>query len=118
MKRVQVRNRSSGSVLGERIEVADNYFTRLRGLLGRSGLGAGEGLLIVPSRGIHMFGMSFPLDILLLDKERRVAASYRALPPGKATGMHRGVRYALELPVGMIESTGTAEGDSLDWEEI
>ena len=117
MKRVRVQNRSRGSVLGERIEVADNFFTRLRGLLGRDGLGTGEGLLIAPSRGVHMFGMRFPLDVLLLDKQRRVAASYRALEPGKATGMHRGVRYALELPVGMIESTGTGEGDSLDWDE-
>ena len=116
MKRVLIKNRSRGTILGERIEVADNYFSRLRGLLGRKGLGAGEGLLIVPSRGVHMFGMKFPLDVLLLDKERRVAGSYRALAPGKATGMHRGIRYALELPVGMIESTSTGEGDSLDWD--
>jgi uncharacterized membrane protein (UPF0127 family) len=118
VKRVRVQNRSRGSVLGEHIEVADSFFTRLRGLLGRAGLGGGEGLLIVPSRGVHMYGMRFPLDVLLLDQQRRVAATYRALAPGKATGMHRGVRYALELPVGMIDSTGTGDGDSLDWEEI
>jgi uncharacterized membrane protein (UPF0127 family) len=99
------------------VEVADGFFTRLRGLLGREGLGRGEGLLIVPSRGVHMFGMRFSLDILLLDRERKVAASYRALAPGKATGMHRGVRYALELPVGVIDASGTGEGDSIDWDE-
>jgi uncharacterized membrane protein (UPF0127 family) len=117
MKRVLVKNRSRGTVLGEQIEVADSFFTRLRGLLGRDGLGTGEGLLIVPSRGVHMFGMRFPLDVLLLDDQRRVAGSYPRLEPGKATGMHRGIRYALELPVGMIESTSTGEGDSLDWDE-
>jgi hypothetical protein len=117
VKRVRVQNRSRGTVLGERIEVADRYWTRLRGLLGRTGLGTGEGLLIAPSRGVHMFGMRFPLDVLLLDQQRRVAASYPALAPGKATGMHRGIRYALELPVGTIDSTGTSEGDSLDWDD-
>ena len=116
MKQVLVKNRSRGTVLGERIEIADSFFTRLRGLLGRNGLGQGEGLLIVPSRGVHMFGMRFPLDVLLLDSERRVAGRYLGLAPGKATGMHRGIRYALELPVGMIESTSTGEGDSLDWD--
>jgi uncharacterized membrane protein (UPF0127 family) len=117
VKRVRIQNRSRGTVLGERIEVADGFFTRLKGLLGRDGLGTGEGLLIVPSRGVHMFGMRFALDVLLLDSERRVAARYPALAPGKATGMHRGVRYALELPVGTIDSTSTGEGDSLDWDE-
>jgi uncharacterized membrane protein (UPF0127 family) len=117
MKRIIVKNRSRGTVLGERIEVANNYFTRLRGLLGRNGLGDGEGLLIVPSRGVHMFGMRFPLDVLLLDNQRRVAGSYPALAPGKATGMHRGIRFALELPVGMIAATATGEGDSLDWDD-
>jgi uncharacterized membrane protein (UPF0127 family) len=117
MKRIRIQNRSRGTVLGERIEVANSFLTRLRGLLGRSGLGEGEGLLIVPSRGVHMFGMKFPLDVLLLDAQRRVAGSYPALAPGKATGMHKGIRYALELPVGMIAATATGEGDSLDWED-
>ena len=37
MKRIRIRNRSRGTVLGERIEVANNFLTRLRGLLGRTG---------------------------------------------------------------------------------
>jgi uncharacterized membrane protein (UPF0127 family) len=63
-----------------------------------------------------MFGMRFPLDVLLLDKQRQVVASYPGLAPGKATGMHRSARFALELPVGTIEATSTGEGDSLDWD--
>ncbi len=95
--------------------MADRYLTRLRGLLGRPGLEAGEGLLIIPSRGVHMFGMKFPLDVLLLDDERRVRKLYPGLEPGQNTGMHRGIRYALELPVGMIEASMTQEGDELSW---
>jgi hypothetical protein len=118
MERVRVWNRSADALLGSRVEVADRFWTRLRGLLGRGGLGDGEGLLIVPSRGVHMYGMDFPLDVLLLDAERRVRVCVPGLPPGGATGMRRGVRYALELPVGTIESTGTAEGDMLEWEKV
>jgi len=117
MRRVRVWNRSRKVGLGARVAVAEWFWPRLRGLLGRSGLSEGEGLLIVPSRGVHMFGMRFPLDVLLLDGQRRVQASYTDLAPGKSTGMHRGVRYALELPVGTIRATDTRVGDDLEWEE-
>jgi uncharacterized protein len=113
---VVVRNRDRGSILGERIRLADRYWSRLRGLLGCKGLDEGEGLLIVPSRGIHMWGMRFPLDVLLLDEERKVRSLHPGLAPGKATGFVKGARYALEVPVGTIQSTGTREGDPLEWE--
>jgi uncharacterized protein len=112
---LQVRNEDRGALLGDRVRLADSYLTRLRGLLGTQGLESGQGLLISPSRGVHMFGMRYPLDVLLLDEAQRVKKCYVGLEPGKATGMHRGVRYALELPVGTIESTQTQEGDEIRW---
>jgi uncharacterized protein len=111
----EIRNATRATELGDRVRVADSYLSRLRGLLGRKGLDEGEGLLIVPSRGVHMFGMKFPLDVLLLDEDRRVRKVYPGLAPGQNTGMHRGVRFALELPVGMIEASMTQEGDELTW---
>ncbi|MGH9379455.1 MAG: DUF192 domain-containing protein [Thermoanaerobaculia bacterium] len=113
---LRVHNRTRGTLLGDHIAVADGFWTRLRGLLGRDGLEEGEGLLIAPSRGVHMFGMRFPLDVLLLDREQRVQAGFAGLAPGKATGMRKGVRYALELPSGTIAATGTHSGDTLEWE--
>jgi len=113
---VRVENQARGTSLGSRIAVADRYWTRLRGLLGRRALDEEEGLLIIPSRGVHMWGMRFPLDVLLLDQERRARALFPGLAPGEATGFVKGVRYALEVPVGTIASTGTEVGDLLDWE--
>ncbi len=112
-----VQNRERGSTLGDRVGLADRWWPRLRGLLGRSGLSAGEGLLITSSQGVHMFGMKFPLDVALLDKERKVVALYRDLRPWKRTRMHWDAHYALELPVGKIDESGTLEGDVLEWTE-
>jgi uncharacterized protein len=111
-----VENRDRGTSLGSRVRLADRYWSRLRGLLGRKGLDGGEGLLIVPSRGVHMWGMRFPLDVLLLDGEQRVQAVFPGLEPGQATGFVKGVRFALEVPVGTIASSGTEVGDLLEWE--
>lgn len=115
--RLCVHNRTRGTVLGDRVEMANRFWTRLRGLLGRDGLDRGEGLLIAPSRGVHMVGMRFPLDVLLLDRNGRVRAGFPGLAPGEATGMRKAVRYALELPAGTIETTDTHEGDLVEWEQ-
>jgi uncharacterized protein len=116
MRRTAVENRSREEPLGDLIAVADSSWTRLRGLLGRPEPMRGEGLLIIPSRGVHMFGMRYPLDILLLDPEGRVVALYPELAPWKKTRIHRDAHVALELPAGSIERTGTRVGDVLEWD--
>ena len=63
-----------------------------------------------------MWWMKFPLDVAMLDKDGRVVALYRDLQPGKRTRMHWDAQYALELPVGVIDESGTREGDMLEWE--
>lgn len=114
MRHVEVRNAERGALLGDRVGVADGFWTRLRGLLGRPPLEEGEGLWIVPSRGVHMYGMKQPLDVALLDEERRVVATYHELEPWKRTRVHRDARSALELAPGTLARTGTEEGDRLD----
>ena len=101
--------------LGGQVGLADRYWTRLRGLLGRPEPGDGEGLLISPSSGVHMYGMKYALDVILLDPGGRVVALYPDLAPGKRTRVHRQARFALEVPVGVIEDTNTDEGDVLEW---
>ena len=112
---LRVENETRGSTLGERIRVADGWWSRLRGLLGRPEPDAGEGLLIDPSRGVHMFGMRYPLDVLLVDEERRVLTVHESLEPWSRTRYHPDARYALELPTGTIQASGTETGDRLAW---
>ena len=57
-----------GGIVCDRCESADGLVTRARGLLGRSGLDRGEGLLLKPTFSIHTFFMRFPIDVVFLDK--------------------------------------------------
>ena len=102
-----------GLVLGNRIAVADRWWLRLKGLLGRSTLGPGEGLLLRPCRAVHMMGMRFPLDIAFLDPDGTVVATYPNLGPGGRTGWHQRADGALELPAGTLAASGTREGDQI-----
>lgn len=115
MRRIRVENGSQEAVLGDRVGLADRWWPRLRGLLARPPLEPGEGLLIVPSKGVHMYGMKYAIDVLMLDRERRVVAAFPGLEPGRRTPLHKRARYALELPAGTIEKSGTREGDVLNW---
>lgn len=115
MSALVVKNPDRGTVLGIRVTVADGHWSRLRGLLGRSDLPAGEGLLLSPCRAIHMYGMRFPIDVAFLDHEGRVVATYDGIAPGNRSRTHKDARYALEVPVGTLSETGTRVGDTLEW---
>ena len=110
-----VTNVSRGHTLGTRIGLADGWWSRLRGLLGRPAPAEGEGLLLLPCRSVHMFGMRYALDVAFLDRDGAVIAAYPALPPGARTRWHGRARAALELPPGTLGRTGTREGDTLAW---
>jgi len=112
MRVVRATNRR-GPVLGDRICVADRWWPRFRGLLGRRGLEPGEGLLLEPCRAVHMLGMRFALDIAFLDRDGTVVAAYADLRPGARTGWHRKATRALELPAGALAASGTREGDQI-----
>jgi uncharacterized membrane protein (UPF0127 family) len=68
---------ADGSVACERCVVADSFFTRLRGLLGRRELSRDEGLLIRPGSSIHTWFMRFPIDVVFLDRDLRVSPLVR-----------------------------------------
>jgi uncharacterized membrane protein (UPF0127 family) len=110
-----VTNLTRNTVIGDRISTARRWWQRLRGLLGRDGLGEGEGLLLEPCRAVHMMGMRFALDVLFVDRDRSVVAVYPGLAPGARTRYHRDARAALELPTGTLAASGTVPGDRLTY---
>ena len=101
-----------------RVEVADSSGTRTRGLLDRTGLEPDTGLWIAPCEWVHMFGMKFAIDIVVLDKNQRVVGVRAGLKPGGIGPLFWGAHSTLELPVGAIAASGTVKGDRITWEEI
>jgi uncharacterized protein len=110
---VRAVNPARDTILASRAGVADRWWLRLMGLSGRAGLAPGEGLLLTPCRAVHMYGMRFPLDVAFLDRSGAVLALYRGLAPRERTRWHRKATYALELPAGTLDATGTVEGDTI-----
>lgn len=110
-----VTNHTRGRQIGDRVRLADRWWSRLRGLLGRGPLDTGEGLLLAPCRAVHMFGLRYPLDVAFLDGAGTVVALYHRLAPGARSRWHRRAALALEVPAGTLATTDTQEGDVLHW---
>ena len=53
----------------------------MKGLLGRSGLEPGEGMLFRPAGSIHMFFMRFAIDAIFCDRDLVVIDVARGLRP-------------------------------------
>jgi uncharacterized protein len=101
-----------GTVVCERCLLAETPFARLRGLLGRSGLSSGEGLLLRPAGSVHTAFMKFTIDVVFLDRDLRVVKVVPELVPWRTAGC-RGARAVLELPAGEASRRGLREGVSL-----
>lgn len=114
MRRITVINATKGATIGAQIELADTFASRLLGLLGRGGLAPGQGLLIEPSSGVHTVGMSFPIDVVALDKRRRVVGTWRRVAPLRVAGLGFKTRSCLELAVGEIDRHNIEAGDCLE----
>lgn len=117
-KIVRAVNATRGTVLGEGIRVADTGLSRIVGLLGERKLSPGDGLLIVPSQGVHTWGMMFPIDIVVLDRDWNVLALRRRVRQFRITRIFWKAAAVLELPSGMLDSTNTAIGDALTFDRV
>jgi uncharacterized protein len=102
----------AGQTVVERCAIADKPWSRMRGLLGRRTLPAGEGILLRPASSVHMFFMRFAIDVVWLDRDLRVLDVRRNLRPWR-TAARRGARAALELAAGESERVGLRVGDRL-----
>ena len=118
MKTIQMRNQTRDNVVCARCQLADNLWTRGKGLLGRKALDPDEGILLVPGSSIHMFGMKFAIDVIYLTRDDMVTDFVADIGPGKAhvakdqSGQGK-PHSALEVAAGTIARVGVEIGDQL-----
>ena len=110
---VSIRNQTKATVVCQQARLADTFFTRLIGLLGKRQLSPGTGLLIQPSAGVHTWGMAFPIDIVALGRGYKVVGVWKNVGPWRVRGLSFKTRCVLELPSGQIDQAQITVGDEL-----
>jgi uncharacterized protein len=95
------------------VEVADGWWRRAVGLLGRRDLPEGQGLLLRPCRSIHTWFMRFPIDVVYLDDSGQVLKVAPNVRAWRFSAGPRHTRMALELRSGECERLGIEAGSRL-----
>ena len=100
-------------------EIAATNEQRAAGLMFRTGLADGRGMLFVFERDeVQSFWMKntlIPLSIAFILYDGTIL-EIKDMSPGDLSSVHssRSIRYALEVPLGWFDRAGIAPGDSLD----
>ena len=106
--------REDGRIVCERVMVSDRAHRRMRGLLGRRYLRAGEGMVLRPGWSIHTAFMRFPIDAVFLDADQVVIKIEHEVGPWRTVSC-RGAREVVELPAGECHRRGLEVGDRVAW---
>jgi uncharacterized protein len=108
---MKIQVAESGRTVAEHATVARNPWQRFRGLMLRSRLQPGEGLVITPCSSIHMMFMRFAIDAVFYDKSGRVTNVASGVRPWIGMAWGKGGKSVVELPVGA--AAGLKAGDQL-----
>ena len=100
-------------------EIADTFFSRLRGTMFKSKLEKGLILKLPNTRSrsgsaIHMFFVKFPLDIIFANEGKKVV-DIVSIDPWKTYTPKKPAMYVIEMEKGTIGRSKTEIGDQLDF---
>jgi uncharacterized protein len=109
-------NRTRKAYLATHLSLAGTHWTRLRGLIGTNveEFRAGDGLWIVPCRGVHTLAMNFAIDVIYLDANKFVVHVEKNLKPWRVARVSMSAASVIELPGNTLEPTGTVVGDEIE----
>lgn len=94
-----------------KVKIADTLVDKIVGLTGKK---EGEALLIRTRFGIHTFGLSFPLDILILDRNYKVVKLKINLRVNKLFFWNPKYDMIVELPAGTVVRKRIRIGDKIN----
>ncbi len=106
-----ITNLTRKTVIATKAVVADSIGLRIKGLLGKNQLAAGEALIIKPCNSIHTFGMRFAIDVVFIDRDNKITGIIHNLRPNRITGIYYKAYYTIELPSRALPSTLSELGD-------
>jgi uncharacterized membrane protein (UPF0127 family) len=123
---LKIVNRDRGIIISDNADVADSFFSRLRGLMFSH---PRDLVLVSPkedidSSTIHMIFMKFPIDVLWLDSKMMVVDIKMGVPPfsilkGETRRIYRpgkAARYVVELGIGKLGTTMI--GDKIEFADL
>lgn len=117
MNRMKIISTKNEQLIANKVLHANNFFSRLKGLMFVEKIYDGDGMLIEPCNSIHTFFMKFSLDVVFLDKHNKVVQIRRGMKPWRMTSLIFKAVKTLELPAGSLIDD-IDKGDELRMEYV
>ena len=115
---LRVRNTTRDTAVANRVRVARGLIQTIFGLHLLPRLKPGEGLLLPGATTIDTAFMSYPIDLVFLDRSSRVTRLVPHMVPWRMVLSAHGGKDCLELLGGALEGSGTQVGDQLMLEDL
>jgi len=121
MKSLKIQ-KSDGSQISLKVEIADNDEERMKGLMFRKTMGINVGMLFVFDQDTFnpfwMKNTPLPLDILFISSDKRIVAIAEKTVPFSEKLIESGAyyRFALELNAGFVAKHKIQKGDKIIYE--
>ena len=100
-----------GVMLSENIREAKTYAEKKQGLLGSNGK---TGLFMKTRWGVHTFGMKFPIDVIVLNKQNKVIRYKRNMKPNRVFFWNPVYNKVVEIPTALMPQGIVCIGDELE----
>lgn len=102
-----------GTPVVSELRIADNYWTRFRGLMLDKSLQPSEALLLDNCQAIHCCFMLLEIDVLFLSSDGKVLHAVEKMKPWRFSKFVRGASQVLECYPGTISTYGIRVGQRL-----
>ena len=110
---MKITNHTRSTSISKEAKVATSFIDRGLGLLLRSNP---RSLIFKTRFGLHTFGLSGPIDILLLDQDNRVIKKAESFAANRLFLYRPVYSLVIELPPGTIRASQTGLNDKIIFE--
>lgn len=111
----------NGLAIAENIEFARTVVSQTLGLMFRRHIPPGYAMIFVlkkpSSVNVHMLFMRFPIDVIFLNNEKKIAGLSR-LNPWTGHKAMENVKYVIETHAGSVEKYNLSIGGQMEFEDI
>jgi uncharacterized membrane protein (UPF0127 family) len=113
----RLRERETGRVLADRVEVARGVIARYVGLLTRSSVPPDEGLWFENCHAVHTLGMRATVDLVFVDAQARVVRCDAGVRPGRPMVSCAQADAVIEMGTGFLARAALTIGETLELDE-
>lgn len=112
-KLYKIQHGDKAQLLIENLELAESFFARGKGLLGRKSLEASSALWIKPCNNIHTCFMNFAIDVIFVNKKMEIVKIASDTKPYKIVGPFWKSSSVIETAAGCAQKWNLQVGDQL-----